>query len=91
MFRKSETDGRRVRIIDVTHMFYKYANGGMPHLSANVMMNGQLVRVDTTLPSGVIKAIHRWSRQGYNPTVVCFDSKGCSRSRKAYFTQHSEQ
>ena len=91
MFRKSETDGRRVRMIDVTHMFYKYANGGMPHLSANVMMNGQLVRVDTTLPSGVIKAIHRWSRQGYNPTVVCFDSKGCSRSRKAYFTQHSEQ
>lgn len=91
MFRKSETDGRRVRIIDVTHMFYKYANGGMPHLSANVMMNGQLVRIDTTLPSGVIKAIHRWSRQGYNPTVVCFDSKGCSRSRKAYFTQHSEQ
>ena len=91
MFRKSETDGRRVRIIDVTHMFYKYANGGMPHLSANVMMNGQLVRVDTTLPSGVIKAIHRWSRQGYNPTVVCFDSKGCSRSRKAYFTQHSER
>ena len=91
MFRKSETDGRRVRIIDVTHMFYKYANGGMPHLSANVMMNGQLVRVDTTLASGVIKAIHRWSRQGYNPTVVCFDSKGCSRSRKAYFTQHSEQ
>ena len=91
MFRKSETDGRRVRIIDVTHMFYKYANGGMPHLSANVMMNGQLVRVDTTLPSGVIKAIHRWSRQGNNPTVVCFDSKGCSRSRKAYFTQHSEQ
>ena len=91
MFRKSETDGRRVRIIDVTHMFYKYANGGMPHRSANVMMNGQLVRVDTTLPSGVIKAIHRWSRQGYNPTVVCFDSKGCSRSRKAYFTQHSEQ
>lgn len=91
MFKKSETDGRRVRIIDVTHMFYKYANGGMPHLSANVMMNGQLVRVDTTLASGVIKAIHRWSRQGYNPTVVCFDSKGCSRSRKAYFTQHSEQ
>ena len=91
MFRKSETDGRRVRIIDVTHMFYKYANGGMPHLSANVMMNGQLVRIDTTLASGVIKAIHRWSRQGYNPTVVCFDSKGCSRSRKAYFTQHSEQ
>lgn len=91
MFKKSETDDRRVRIIDVTHMFYKYANGGMPSLSASILVDGQYRQVDTTLPSGVIKAIHRWSRQGYNPTVVCFDSKGCSRSRKMYFSQHKDR
>lgn len=90
MFKRSSTDTRRVRIIDVTHLFYKYANGGMPSLHASIMVDGQLRTVDTTLASGVIKAIHRWSRQGYNPTVVCFDSRGCSRSRKAYFTQHTE-
>lgn len=91
MFQRSSTDDRRVRIIDVTHLFYKYANSGMPSLSESILVDGQLRTVDTTLPTGVIKAIHRWSRQGYNPTVVCFDSKGCSRSRKAYFTQHTDR
>lgn len=88
MFKRSETDKRRVRIIDVSHLFYKYANSGMPTLTASVMVDGCYKTIDSTLPNGILKTIHRWSDFGYNPTVVCFDSKGCSRSRKMYFTQH---
>ena len=79
-------DNRVVKIIDVTHLFYKYAFGmGGTNLTVTLMINGVPTVVDTKLPSMAIKNIHRIANYGFNPTVVCFDSKGCSRSRKAYF------
>lgn len=88
-FVRDENDSRRVVIIDVSGLFYKYAFGGATALSATIMVDGVPTRVDTTLPSYVIKQIHRWSNYGVNPTVVCFDGKGATRSRKAYFAKHN--
>lgn len=87
MFVRSETDSRRCLIIDVSHLFFKFAYGGASGLSATINVNGVPKRVDTTLPAYTIKQIHRWSNYGVNPTVVCFDGAGCSRSRKAYFAK----
>lgn len=88
MFKRSETDRRRIIIIDVSHLFYKFAFGGAKALSSTIMVDGLPTRVDTTLPAYTIKTVHRWSNGGINPTVVCFDGAGCSRSRKAYFLQN---
>lgn len=85
MFNRSETDTRRVQLIDISHLFYKYAFGGASALSSTIMVDGIPTSVDTTLPTYTIKQIHRWSKGGINPTVVCFDGAGCSKSRKAYF------
>ena len=89
MFVKAENDSRRVTIIDVSHLFYRFAYGGATGLSSTIMVDGVPKRVDTTLPAYTIKQIHRWSKFGVNPTVVCFDGAGCSRSRKAYFAKHN--
>lgn len=85
MFTRSQTDSRRVLIVDVSHLFFKYAFGGATALSSTIMVDGVPTRVDTTLPAYVIKQIHRWSNKGVNPTVVCFDGASCSKGRKAYF------
>lgn len=85
MFERSSTDKRRVVIIDVSHLFYKYAFGGATSLSTTIRVDGVPTVIDTTLPSYTIKQIHRWSLGGYNPTVVCFDGAGSTKSRKAYW------
>ena len=85
MFTRSKTDDRRVLIIDISHLFYKYAYGGASRLSSTIMVDGIPTVVDTTLPAYTIKQIHRWSKGGYYPTAICFDSLGSNRSRKAYF------
>lgn len=90
MFRRSETDKRRVVIVDIMHMFFKYAYGGASGLSSTIMVDGVPKRVDTTLPAYSIKQLHRWSNFGFNPLVVCFDGVGSTRSRKAYFAKYSE-
>lgn len=87
MFTRSETDKRRVIIVDASHLFYKFAYGHTANLSSTIMVDGVPTRVDTTLPTYVIKQIHRWSLGGYNPIVVCFDGAGCAKSRKAYFAK----
>lgn len=87
MFIKNETDKRRVVIVDVSHLFYKFKFGGASPLSSTIMVDGQPKIVDTTLPTYTIKTLHRWSRGGTDPLVVCFDGAGCSKSRKAYFTK----
>ena len=89
MFTPNVNDTRRVQIIDVSGLFYKYAYGGASALSSTIKVDGVLQTVDTTLPTYVIKQIHRWAKGGVNPTVVCFDGLGCSKSRKAYFTKAS--
>ena len=77
----------RVQIIDVSHLFYKFAYGGGPDLSTTLLIDGVPTLVKTKVPTLVIKAIHRWSKGGIYPTVVCFDSLGSNKSRKAYFKQ----
>lgn len=91
MFQKSLTDKRRVIIVDVTHLFYKYqyGTGGM-NLSTTIMVDGIPKIVYTNLATLTIKALHRWANGGYNPLVVCFDGAGCAKSRKAYFTKESQ-
>lgn len=82
---------KRVIIVDVMHLCYKAAFGGMPALTASVIMNGEYVTIPTTIPSFVIKRIFEWSKGGYYPTVVCFDSQGGNISRNAYFAQFKTQ
>lgn len=89
MFVKDENDSRRVIIIDVSGLFYRYAFGGAASLSSTIMVDGVPKRVDTTLPTYVIKQVHRWANYGFHPTVVCFDGAGCCRSRKAYFAKYN--
>lgn len=76
---------QRVIIVDVTHMAYKAAFGGMPALSATIQVGNQLETINTTIPTFIIKSIHRWAKGGVNPIVVCADSLGGNESRKAYF------
>lgn len=78
---------KRVIIVDVSHLCYKAAYSGMPPLSVTKEIDGVVQTVNTNIPSYVSKRIHTWSKCGYFPTVVCFDSKGANRSRNAYFSQ----
>jgi DNA polymerase-1 len=72
--------GQRVVIVDFNHMVHTYANSS--HRLSEVI-DGE--RVDTTIQSGTIKAIHKWSRGGCNPTAVCFDSPVAIK--KSYFAE----
>lgn len=87
MFKRDTADTRRVIIVDVMHMFYKYAYGGKCRLTSTLMVDGVPKVVDTTLPALTIKQLHRWSNYGVNPMVVCFDGVGSTKSRKAYFAK----
>ena len=69
---------RRVVIVDFSHMAHVFRFGASP-LSVRVCRGGFTENVDTTIPSGTIKNIHKWSNGGINPTVVCFDRKCVSR------------
>ena len=91
MFVRSETDKRRVIIIDFQHLAYKYAYGGATRLSTPIDINGVLTNVDTTIPAYTIKQIHRLSCGGYYPTVVCFDAQGSTKSRKAYLLKYKNE
>lgn len=91
MFVKRENDKRVVVIVDLQHLCFKYAYGGATQLTSTIMVDGVPRVVDTTLPAYTIKQINRWANHGVNPTVVCFDSAGSSKCRKAYFTKNHDQ
>ena len=76
--------GKRVIIVDYNHLVHTYMNSNH-RLSKTVMINGKPQLIDTTIQNGTIKAIHRWSNGGSNPTAVCFDSP--VPARKAYFAK----
>lgn len=84
-FTPSETDKRRVVIVDFQHLAYSFAFGGATALSATLQINGVPKIVDTTIPAYSIKMLHRWADKGFNPLVVCFDGQGSTRSKKYYF------
>lgn len=89
-FIRDISDKRRVLVIDISGMFYRFAFGGASALSATIMVDGVPQVVDTTLATYSIKQVHRWAMGGFNPTVVCFDSPSANRSRKAYFMQYAQ-
>ena len=85
MWKRSETDNRRVIIVDIAHLCYKAAFGGMPALTATLKVGDSVKTINTTIPTFVIKQVHRYSNGGRYPVVCCFDGKGGNRSRKQYF------
>lgn len=89
-FIRDVSDTRRVVIVDVAHLFYKYAFGGAPQLTGVIKVDGVPTVVDSTLPNFSVKAIHRWSNHGFNPVAVCFDSAGANNARKAYFAKYTQ-
>lgn len=76
--------GKRVVIVDYNHMAHTYLNSGY-RATKTVTIDGVTKSIDTTIQSGTIKAIHRWSNGGSNPTAVCFDSP--VPARKGYFAK----
>lgn len=91
MFVQDKSDNRRVLIVDISGLFYKYAFGGASRLSATLTVDGVPQVVDTTLTAYSIKTLHRWAKNGYYPLVVCFDSAGANNSRKAYFARYAQE
>lgn len=76
---------KRVIIVDFNHMAHTYFNSGHRLSKTTTCPDGSKKVIDTTVQSGTIKAIHRWSNGGSNPTAVCFDSP--VPARKAYFAK----
>ncbi len=85
MWEANKTDNRRVKIVDFQHVAFAYSYGGAPSLSTTIDMDGESQLINTTIPAYAIKWLNVLSDGGYHPTIVCFDSKGCTLSRKAYF------
>ncbi len=81
----------RVRIVDVTHLFYKFAFSRVPEMTAVVQINGQNTVVSTKVPALTVKALFRWSFGGAYPLFVAFDTKGSTRGRIEYFQRLASQ
>jgi len=62
----------RVLIVDFSHQVYTYYHSRY-RLSTSVVIDGVVYEKDTTVQSGCIKNIHRWSKGGSFPTAICFD------------------
>lgn len=75
---------KRVLIVDFNHMAHTYYNSQFKP-TIRVIQNGVPVLKETTIQNGTIKAIHRWSNGGVNPTAVCFDRPVACR--KSFFEQ----
>ena len=75
---------KRVLIVDFNHRAHMYLNNGY-NPSVTMRVNGEQVVIDTAIQNGFIKDVHRWSKGGYYPTVVCMDSP--IPVRKAYFAR----
>lgn len=74
---------KRVVIIDFNHMAYSYFHS---RLRLSVMVsngNGGLEEKVTTVHSGTMKNVYRWTNHGSFPCAVCFDRP--VPSRKAFF------
>lgn len=76
---------KRVLIVDFNHRAHMYLNSSFRPKVTRVV-NGETIVIDTSIQNGFIKDVHRWSKGGYYPTVVCFDSP--VPVRKAYFAKY---
>lgn len=72
----------RVLVVDASHLAYIYAH------SRQLFANTPQGKVNTTIQTGIIKAVHRWSQGGRYPTVVAFDRRCPQRSN--FVSQISE-
>lgn len=72
----------RVVIVDFNHLAYSYFHSRF-RLSCRVESGGESVIKDTTVQSGTLKCLYRWSNKGSNPLAVCFDRP--VPARKAFF------
>lgn len=72
----------RVVIVDFNHLAYSYFHSRF-RLSCRVESGGESVVKDTTVQSGTLKCLYRWSAKGSNPLAVCFDRP--VPARKAFF------
>lgn len=72
----------RIVIVDFNHMAHTYFHTKF-RLSVRKQIGGTVIEKDTTVQSGVLKCINRWSDGGRNIMVVCFDRP--VPARKAYF------
>lgn len=70
----------RVLIVDVQHIAYTHARA---QRQLFWVVDNQ--RINTTIQTGIIKNVWKWSNRGEYPTVVCFD-RPCPL-RKAYIEQ----
>ncbi len=73
----------RYVLVDFTHLAYKTFVA--EPLSAMVNINGELQKVDTTVPNYTIKGIFNYSGRGMFHTAVFFE--GGSQYRKDYFAE----
>lgn len=72
----------RIVIVDFNHMAHTYFHTKF-RLSVRKQVGGTVIEKDTTVQSGVLKCINRWSDGGRNIMVVCFDRP--VPARKSYF------
>lgn len=91
MFQLDPNDKRRVRIVDISHLCYRYAFSPAPELSVTIWLDNQLTTVSTKVPALVTKSIFRWSCSGAFPTLIAFDSAGSLKYRKAYFNNKAQE
>jgi len=73
---------KRVVIVDFNHLAHTYFFS-QHRLSIRVEQNGESVSKDTTIQSGTIKNLYKWSGKGRNPMAICFDRP--VPARKAFF------
>lgn len=73
---------KRVVIVDFNHQAHTYFHSKF-RLSARVNVDGEFVEKDTTVQSGCLKNIFRWTKGGSYPCAVCFDRPVIAR--KAFF------
>lgn len=76
---------RRTMIVDFMHLAYKYTHGmgGTSLVQYVKMPDGTSKPIETNIQNGVSKAIHRWSRGGFDRTAICFDAP--TPIKKQYF------
>lgn len=73
---------KRVIIVDYNHMAFSYYFSPL-RLSAKLTIKGQYQEKDTTVHTGTLKNVHRWTLGGAYPCAVCFDRPVAAR--KAFF------
>lgn len=78
---KGTASPRRVVIVDFNHLAYKYVHGMQTRLTREIVdpNGGGLKTITTNIPNGISKALHRWTRGGYDIPAICLDRPNTAR------------